>query len=802
MIANEQPRTTGIPAREEILSDYRLACQSRQVSLLGRKDVMGGRAKFGIFGDGKELAHMAAARVFRRGDYRSGYYRDQTFVAALGELTWEQLFAQVYAHADVAHEPNTAGRSMNGHYATRWLDDNGQWRNQTELYNSACDISPTAGQIPHALGLAYASKLYRHNPELAYLTQFSRRGDEVVFATIGDASTSQGMFWETMNAAGVLQVPLLVSVWDDGYGISVPVEYQTVKASISKAMAGFQRDADDKGMAIFTVNGWDYVALLETYQQAVRICRDEHVPVLVHVQELTQPQGHSSSGSHERYKSKERLNWEAERDCNRHFREWILTNELATTDELDVIEREAVRVAKQARTTAWTAFRESTRADYDEALALLQQVARHHPKSPDLMALREELRQTQNPLRRDAITAVKKALRILRSDKPAQRQGLLTWLERTNAENHERYSSHLYSQSPESPMRVKPVAARFSADSPVMDGYLVMQHYFDSLFGRDPRVIALGEDVGQIGDVNQGFAGLQEKYGEIRITDTGIREASIIGQGIGLAMRGLKPIVEIQYFDYIYYALATLTDDLAGLLHRTKGGQKAPLIIRTRGHRLEGIWHSGSPMSMILGSLRGLHVLVPRNMVQAAGFYNTLIAGDDPALVVESLNGYRLKEQLPDNLAEFTLPLGVPDVLLEGADVTVVTYGSMCRIVLDAARQLAVLGIGIEVIDVQTLLPFDVHHTIVASVKKTNRVIFADEDVPGGASAFMMQQVLEGQNAYRFLDSAPRTISAKAHRPAYSSDGDYFSKPSADDIIDTVYELMREVDPNRFPELY
>ncbi len=802
MIANDQLRTTGIPAREKILSDYRLACESRQVSLLGRKDVMGGRAKFGIFGDGKELAHLAVAHVFQRGDYRSGYYRDQTFVAALGELTWQQLFAQVYAHTDLAHEPNTAGRSMNGHYATRWLDEQGLWRNQTELYNSACDISPTAGQIPHALGLAYASKLFRQNAALDFLTQFSRHGNEVVFATIGDASTSQGMFWETMNAAGVLQVPLLMSVWDDGYGISVPVEYQTTKASISKAMAGFQRDAEDKGIAIFTVNGWDYPALMDTYEQAVRICREEHVPVLVHVQELTQPQGHSSSGSHERYKSKERLNWEAERDCNRRFRAWILANDIAEPAELEAIEQDAVRVSKQARSDAWTAFRESTRADYESALGLLQQVARHHAKAPELMALREDLRKTQNPLRRDAVTAMKKALRVLRFDSVAHKQGLLDWLERTDAENQDRFSSHLYSQSRESPMRVVPVPAHYSVDSPVMDGYQVMQHYFDGLFGRDARVVALGEDIGQIGDVNQGFAGLQEKFGEIRITDTGIRETSIVGQGIGLAMRGLKPIVEIQYFDYIYYALATLTDDLAGLHHRTKGGQKAPLIIRTRGHRLEGIWHSGSPMGTILSSLRGMHVLVPRNMVQAAGFYNTLIAGDDPALLVESLNGYRLKEQLPDNLAEFTLPLGVPETLREGTDVTVVTYGSMCRIVLDAATQLADLGISIDVVDVQTLLPFDVNHAILASIKKTNRVIFADEDVPGGASAFMLQQVIDGQNAYQYLDSAPRTLSAKAHRPAYSSDGDYFSKPSPDDVVDAVYVLMHEAEPNRFPALY
>lgn len=677
MIANEQLRSTDILSREKILSDYRLACESRQVSLIGRRDVMGGRAKFGIFGDGKEVAQLAAARAFNRGDFRSGYYRDQTFVAALGELSWQEFFAQLYAHTDLDAEPNTGGRSMNGHYATRWLDKQGLWRNQTELYNSVCDISPTAGQIPRSLGLAYASKLFRTNPELSYLTNFSHHGDEIVFATIGDASTSQGMFWETMNAAGVLQVPLLMSIWDDGYGISVPVEYQTVKGSISKALAGFQRDADDKGIEIFTVKGWDYVALLETYQQAAHICRKEHVPVLVHVQELTQPQGHSSSGSHERYKSKERLAWEVEHDCNRIFRLWILENGYATDEELDTIETEARQVAKNARLTAWNAFEKSMKADFDEALDLLQQAARHHNKSAELMAIREELRKAYSPLRRDAVAAVRKALRILRTDTGSTRQRLKAWLERTNNENEERFNSHLYSASPDSPMLVEAVLPRFSNDSPVLDGYQLLQHYFDSLFARDPRVVALGEDVGKIGDVNQGFAGLQDKYGEIRITDTGIRETSIIGQGIGLSMRGLRPIVEIQYFDYVYYTLATLTDDLATLLYRTKGGQKAPLIIRTRGHRLEGIWHSGSPLGAMLGSLRGLHVLVPRNMTQAAGFYNTLIKGDDPALLIESLNGYRLKETVPDNLAEFCVPLGVPETLRVGSDVTVVTYGSM-----------------------------------------------------------------------------------------------------------------------------
>ncbi len=801
MIANDQLRSTDTLTREKILQDYRLACESRQVSLLGRRDVMGGRAKFGIFGDGKELAQLAAARAFNRGDFRSGYYRDQTFVAALGELRWTEFFAQLYADADVTRDPNTAGRSMNGHYATRWLDEQGLWRNQTEQFNSVCDIAPTAGQIPRSLGLAYASKLFRHNPALREMTNFSRGGNEVIFATIGDASTSQGMFWETMNAAGVLQVPLLMSVWDDGYGISVPVEYQTTKGSISKALSGFQRDADERGFEIFTVKGWDYVALLETYQQAARLCRDEHVPVLVHVQELTQPQGHSTSGSHERYKSKERLTWEAEHDCNRLFRQWILANGYATDEQLETLEAEARETAKQARITAWTAFQASMKSDHDEALDLLQQAARHNPKSAQLMAIREELRKIATPVRRDSVTAVRRALRLLRNDGGTGKQQLRAWFDRTDTENADRFSSHLYSQSPESPMQVTGVPAQYADKAPLVDGYLLMQHYFDELFARDARVVALGEDVGHIGDVNQGFAGLQEKYGELRITDTGIRETTIVGQGIGLAMRGLRPIVEIQYFDYIFYALATLTDDLATLHYRTKGGQKAPLIVRTRGHRLEGIWHSGSPVGAMLSSLRGLHVLVPRNMTQAAGFYNTLIQGDDPALVIESLNGYRLKEKLPANLAEFSLPLGVPEKLRSGSDVTVVTYGSMCRIVLEAAAQLADLGISVEVIDVQSLLPFDVNQSILESIKRTNRVVFADEDVPGGASAYLMQQVVEGQGAYQFLDSAPRTLSAKAHRPPYGSDGDYFSKPNVDDVIEAVYALMSEADPKRFPAL-
>ena len=812
MIVNQPIDSTNLLSRERILADYQLACESRQASLLGRKDVMGGRAKFGIFGDGKELAQIAAAHAFRRGDFRSGYYRDQTFVAALGELRWTEFFAQLYAHTDLAHDPNTAGRSMNGHFATRWLDEQGHWKTQTDFYNSVCDLAPTAGQMPRSVGLAYASKLYRDNPELAGITQFSHGGNEVTFVTIGDASTSQGMFWETMNAAGVLQVPLLVSVWDDGYGISVPVELQTTKGSISKVMAGFQRDGGtdglaDKGFAIFTVNGWDYAKLLETYEKAAHICRSEHVPVLVHVQELTQPQGHSSSGSHERYKPAERLTWERAYDCNGQFRNWILENSYASEVELGIIEKEAKDVAREARNVAWKAFTGSIQPDHQEAIILLEQtvssLANNKSSEADtLLTLQTELQKETAPLRRDAVTAVRSALRLLRTEPIEQRQALINWLQRTNTENADRFSSHLYSQSDQSPMRVEAVEAVYSDESLVLDGYLIMQHYFDNLFGRNPLVVAIGEDVGHIGDVNQGFAGLQEKYGHLRITDTGIRETTIIGQGIGLAMRGLRPIVEIQYFDYIFYALATLTDDLATLHYRTKGGQKAPVIVRTRGHRLEGIWHSGSPMGAMLNSLRGIHVLVPRNMVQAAGFYNTLIKSDDPALLVECLNGYRLKERLPDNLAEFCVPLGMPETLLEGTDVTIVTYGSMCRIVLEGAALLAEAGISVEVIDVQTLLPFDISGRIVESIKKTNRVVFADEDFPGGATAYMMQQVLESQNGYAHLDSGPRTLTAKAHRPPYGSDGDYFSKPSPDDVFDVVYALMTEAQPDQFPAIY
>ncbi|GAB2625717.1 alpha-ketoacid dehydrogenase subunit alpha/beta [Emticicia sediminis] len=789
-------------SKEEVLNDYRVACESREVSYIGRQDVFRGRAKFGVFGDGKELAQVAMSKVFRKGDFRSGYYRDQTFLAAVGGLTWQQFFAQLYAHTDVAHDPFTGGRSMNAHYGNRLVDDKGEWLDQTEMYNTICDVSSTAGQMPRAIGLAYASKLFRENPDLQHLTKFSKHGNEVCFATIGDASTSQGMFFEAINAAGVLQIPIIFSVWDDGYGISVPIKYQTTKSSISEALAGFQRREDSNGLEIIVARAWNYVELIEAYQRAALYARDQHVPVLVHVIEVTQPQGHSTSGSHERYKSKERLQFEHDFDCNLHFKNWILENTYATQDELNEIEVQAKEVAKKSRNAAWAAFRDSLKPEYDSATALLKKLSAENKSTKAIAAIRESLEKTDNPVRRDVISAVKKAIRAVRFEDTATKKELIKWLEDVAPENYKRFNSHLLSEYPTSPMNVKGIAPTYNDDSPTVDGREIINTFFDNLLETDPRVFALGEDVGKIGDVNQGFAGLQEKHGELRVTDTGIRETTIIGQGIGAAMRGLRPIVEIQYFDYIYYALATLTDDLASLRYRTVGQQAAPLIVRTRGHRLEGIWHSGSPMSAMLGALRGMHVLVPRNFVQAAGFYNTILKGDDPALVIECLNGYRIKEKLPTNLTDVCVPLGVPETLKEGTDLTIVTYGSMCRIVMEAAAQLEEIGISAEIIDVQSLLPFDINHQIVESIKKTNRVIFADEDVPGGASAYMMQEVLDKQNAYRWLDAAPKAIAAQAHRPAYASDGDYFSKPNAETIFDAAYEIMHEAKPALFPKLY
>ncbi len=783
----------------EVLADYQLVCESREASLLGRKEVFMGKAKFGIFGDGKEVAQIAMAKVFRNGDHRAGYYRDQTFMLAIGEMTLHHYFAQLYAHTDVHADPASAGRLMNGHFATRMLDEQGELKNISQLKNSSADISPTAAQMPRLVGLAYASKLFRNNPSLSSFSNLSTNGNEIAFGTIGNASTSEGMFFEAINAAGVLQVPMLVSVWDDEYGISVPKEYQTTKGSISKILAGFQRDKEDKGYELFTAKGWDYEELCTVYAKAEKVCREEHVPVIVHVVEMTQPQGHSTSGSHERYKSKDRLNWETQFDCIAKMREWIIEQGISTALELDEIEKTAKATAKRIKDESWKSFNQGIQEDQSALINLLEQAVVEHPALNDILSI---LTKTINPARYDAIKAAKATMRFLIGKQCTVKPQLVEWLEKVATENEDRYNSYLHSSSEWSALKVKGIAPTYSEKSSLVDGREVLRACFAEALERDPRVLAFGEDVGKIGDVNQGFAGLQEKFGELRVTDTGIRECTIVGQGIGLALRGLRPIAEIQYLDYLLYAIQILSDDLANLQYRTKGGQKAPLIVRTRGHRLEGVWHAGSPMGMILNSLRGMYVLVPRNMVQAAGFYNTLLKSDDPALIIECLNGYRLKEKLPDNIGEFTVPLGVPEVLKEGTDVTIVTYGSMCRIVLEGVAELEEKGISCEVIDVQTLLPFDVNNTILESVKKTNRVVFADEDVPGGATAFMMQQVLEVQKAYRYLDSAPLTITAKEHRPAYGSDGDYFSKPNPEEIFDRIYELVSEAFPNRFPPVY
>ena len=786
------------------LADYRIAWESRHASLTGRKEVFMGKAKFGIFGDGKELPQLAMARAFQNGDFRAGYYRDQTFMAAIGQMSWQEYFAQLYANPDVEAEPATAGRAMNGHFATRLLDDDGNFKPQTSTKNSSADISPTAGQMPRLVGLAYASKLYRQNPELHQFTDFSVNGNEVAFGTIGNASTSEGMFFEALNAAGVLQIPMLMSVWDDHYGISVPAEYQTTKQSISAILMGLQREGEgESGFEIFVVPGWDYPALVDVYQRAAAVCRAQHVPVLIHVTELTQPQGHSTSGSHERYKSKDRLSWEEAHDCLLKMRDWLLAEGHATEAELETIEREAATVIKAARTAAWAAFIDPIKAEQAEAVALLDRLVAETGTENTLHPLVEQLKTNPNPIRADIVRTLRQALRQVRTvARSAARRAAQRHLEQLLAENADRFNSTLFSQSESAVGNIAEVPPKFAPDGPAVDGREVLQACFEANFRRDPTIFAIGEDVGKIGDVNQAFAGLQDKFGELRVTDTGIRECTIIGQGIGAALRGLRPIAEIQYLDYLLYAIQPLSDDLACLQYRTKGGQKAPLIIRTRGHRLEGIWHSGSPMAMILGSLRGIHVCVPRDMTQAAGFYNTLLRSDEPALVVECLNGYRLKEHIPSNVGEFTLPLGRPDVLREGRDVTVVTYGAMCRLVLEAARQLAEVGIDVEVIDVQTLLPFDTDHLIADSLRKTSRVVFVDEDVPGGATAFMMQQVVDNQDGYALLDSAPRCLAGQAHRPAYSSDGDYFSKPSIEDVFDTVYELMRETDPAQYPAIY
>ena len=789
--------------KESVLVDYHLARMSRECSLLVRKEVFAGRAKFGIYGDGKEICQIALARAMHAGDFISGYYRDQTIVAAVGDLTWTQYFSQLYGHPDIEFDPHTGGRTMNNHHATRWLDSEGKWLDQTKLYNSMAGVSSTAGQMPRAVGAAYASKLYRQLTDLQHVSEkFTRGGNEVCFSTIGDASTSEGMFLECVNAAGVLQIPLVMSVWDDGYGISVPSEFQTTKSSISKALAGFQRNEDGEGLEIFAVKGWDYVGLMEAYQKAAILARDFHIPSLIHVEEVTQQQGHSASGSHERYKSGERLQFEIDFDCNTKFREWIFSEGFATEEELQIIDNECVKAARVAQKEAWKAYMDSVKPEREDALSLIYQAASESKSGVEIKVIAEDLRKAINPIYHENTVAVRKVLRALRFEESSTKQGLKEWLVKAAEGNFKRFESFQYSISDESPLKVSSVLPQYDTTSPNVDAREILNKNFDHLLSTDPRIFILGEDVGKIGDVNQTLAGLQEKHGDLRITDTGIREMTIVGQGIGAAMRGLRPIIEIQYLDYILYPFATLSDDLACLYYRTAGGQKAPLIIRTRGHRLEGIWHSGSPMAVLLGGLRGIHLCVPRNMTQAAGMYNTLLNSDDPAIVVECLNGYRLKEKMPNNLHEMRVPLGIPEVIRDGRDVTIVTYGSMCRIVMEAARQLEEIDISVEVIDVQTLLPFDVTHRILESIKKTNRVIFADEDMPGGGSAYMMQHVLDEQNAYRYLDSKPFCLAAVAHRPAYSSDGDYFSKPNAENVFDAVYAMMNESNPKVFPKIY
>ncbi len=799
--------------KKEVLQDYRIAKISRECSLLGRREVLTGKAKFGIFGDGKEVPQLAMAKAFQKGDFRSGYYRDQTFMMAIGELTAQQFFAGLYAHTDIKADPMSAGRQMGGHFATHSIDENGNWKNLTKQYNSSSDISPTAGQMPRLLGLAQASKIYRNEKSVSNKTNFSINGNEVAWGTIGNASTSEGLFFETINAAGVLQVPMVMSVWDDEYGISVHAKYQTTKESISEILKGFQRDEKNDGYEIFVINGWDYVQLVDIYQKAAKIAREEHVPVLIHVKELTQPQGHSTSGSHERYKDKKRLNWEKNHDCIAKMREWILDFELETEtgevlrfvngeEDLILLEKQAKKEVTNAKRNAWNAYLNEIKTERTIASELLERITAKSNNGTFINKYRNDLLTIAEPTRKDVLAAARKCLRYLKDESFVEKVELQNFIKSSLKDAHYKYSTHLTSETELSTVEVLAEKPIYAQDKNLVDARIVMRDNFDVLLNKHKDVVIFGEDAGYIGDVNQGLEGLQEKYGNIRISDTGIREATILGQGIGLAMRGLRPIAEIQYLDYLLYALQIMSDDLATLRYRTFGKQKAPLIIRTRGHRLEGIWHAGSPMGGIINNLRGIHVLVPRNMTKAAGFYNTLLEGDDPALVVECLNGYRLKEELPTNLGEFKTPIGIVETVKEGKDITVVSYGSTLRIVEETAKELAQVGIDIEIIDAQSLLPFDLNHDCVKSLAKTNKLIVIDEDVPGGASAYILQEILENQNGYQYLDSKPSTLTSKAHRPAYGTDGDYFSKPSAEDIFEKIYDIMHEENPQKFKSLY
>lgn len=785
--------------KNEILNDYKIGRISRECSLLGRKEVLTGKAKFGIFGDGKEVPQLAMAKAFLKGDFRSGYYRDQTFMMAIGALSVEQFFAGLYGHTDIDFDPMSAGRQMGGHFATHSLDEKGNWNNLTQQKNSSADISPTAGQMPRLLGLAQASKIYRNVTGIDQ-TLFSNKGNEVAWGTIGNASTSEGLFFETINAAGVLQVPMVMSVWDDEYGISVHARYQTTKENISEILKGFQRDADHKGFEILRVKGWDYPSLVSTYQTASQIAREEHVPVLIHVQELTQPQGHSTSGSHERYKNAERLAWEAEFDCLAKMKTWIIENNIATTQELESIEEASRKEVLDGKKAAWTAFTAPMKSEQQELVAVLQNTAHQSENKVFIEKIANDLAAIKEPIRKDILVSARKVLRMVSRENC--RASLATWIENYMAKIQPKFSSHLFSQSEKAITNTHEVAPTYDATAEEVDARLVLRDNFDAIFSKYPETLIFGEDSGNIGDVNQGLEGMQEKYGELRVADVGIREATILGQGIGMAMRGLRPIAEIQYLDYLLYAIQIMSDDLATLQYRSAGRQKAPLIIRTRGHRLEGVWHSGSPMGMIINAVRGIHVLVPRNMTKAAGFYNTLLETDEPALVIECLNGYRLKEKMPTNLGAFNTPIGVVETIKTGSDITLVGYGSTLRLMEQAANELENVGINAELIDVQSLLPFDIHNDIVKSIAKTNRLLVIDEDLPGGASAYILQEILENQKAYQYLDSAPQTLTAKPHRPAYGTDGDYFSKPSTEDIFEKVYAIFNEVDPVKYPSLY
>ena len=789
---------------EEVLNDYRIANESRQVSLLGRREVLTGKAKFGIFGDGKEIPQLAMAKAFKEGDWRSGYYRDQTFMFASGMMRLEEFFSQLYGDTDENFNPQSVGRLMNNHFSTNTIDKKGEWLDLTKLKNSSADISPTAGQMPRLLGLAYASKLFRKNRALKEFKKFTVKGNEVAFGTIGDASTSEGYFFETLNAAGVLQVPLAISIWDDGFGISVPQKFQTTKQSISELLKGFEKDGKD-GFRIYKAKGWDYAGLCKMYEEGIKLCREEHVPAIFHITEVTQPQGHSTSGSHERYKSEERLKWELEFDGIARMRSWLISEGIASAEILDKIEADAVLRAKDAKKNAWANYIIPLKQKRDDFIKMVDITTCNCAQTDDIDAIKNELSRVADPIRKDIISSARKILRLIcdscSNPMNSLKKNVTAWLEKEMEDDRERYNSYLFSESAQSALKIAEVKPQYN-DASWVPGRTVLKDNFDFLFSKYPQLVAFGEDVGKIGGVNQTYEGLQEKYGDHRIMDTGIREATIIGQGLGLAMRGFRPIAEIQYFDYLMYGLQIMSDDLATLQYRTKGGQKAPMIISTRGHRLEGIWHSGSPLSMVINSIRGVHVCVPRNMTQAAGFYNLFLESDDPALIIEPLNAYRLREKMPSNIGEYNVPIGIPEILQEGNDVTIVTYGSCVRIAEDAVKQLKQYDISCELIDVQTLLPFDINHTIVESIKKTNKIIFFDEDVPGGATAYMMQKVIEEQKGYFHLDAEPRTLTAQDHRAAYSTDGDYFSNPNAEDVFDAIYNMMHEYQPEKYPKIF